>query len=405
MRAYERLINYVKVHTASSEETDCTPSTKRQFDLSNMLAEEMKAMGMENVSVTENAYVYGYLSATAGMEDKPCLGLVAHLDTVPDFSGENVKPRLIENYDGGEVVLGDSGRTLTPEKFPELPEMKGKTLIVTDGTTVLGADDKAGIAEILTACEELINKNLPHGRIAVCFTPDEEIGHGADLLDIKKLGADFAYTMDGGEVNELSYETFNASGAEFEINGFNVHPGSAKDVMINANLVAMEINSMIPAGDIPEKTEDYEGFFHLTDMQGNVEKAVLKYIVRDHDKESFKARENCLRHIEKVINEKYGEGTAVLSIKEQYSNMAEFIKEHMEIVELAKSAIEKAGVEAHIQPIRGGTDGANLSSKGLPCPNLGTGGYSFHGPYEHICVEDMDLAVEVILNIVEGIIK
>lgn len=405
MRAYERLLKYVKVYTTSDEEGQQTPSTRRQFDLSNLLCEEMKAMGMEGVEVDEHAYVYGFVPASAGMEDKKCVGLIAHIDTAPDFSGENVNPLIIENYDGGEVKLGESGRFLSPDKFPELSEMKGKTLICTDGTTLLGADDKAGVAEILTACEEIINKNLPHGRIAVCFTPDEEIGHGADLLDIKKLGADFAYTMDGGELNELAYETFNASGAEFEVNGFNVHPGSAKDVMINASLVAMEINSMLPAGDIPSRTENYEGFFHLTDMQGNVEKAVLKYIVRDHNKESFKARENCLRHIEKLINEKYGEGTTVLTIKEQYSNMAEFIKDHMEVVELAKTAIEKAGIEPHIEPIRGGTDGANLSSKGLPCPNLGTGGYSFHGPYEHICVEDMDVAVKVILNIFEGIIK
>lgn len=405
MRAYERLLKYVKVYTTSDEEGQQTPSTRRQFDLSNLLCEEMKAMGMEGVEVDEHAYVYGFVPASAGMENKACVGLIAHIDTAPDFSGENVNPQIIENYDGGEVKLGESGRILSPDKFPELSEMKGKTLICTDGTTLLGADDKAGVAEILTACEEIINKNLPHGRIAVCFTPDEEIGHGADLLDIKKLGADFAYTMDGGELNELAYETFNASGAEFEVNGFNVHPGSAKDVMINASLVAMEINSMLPAGDIPSRTENYEGFFHLTDMQGNVEKAILKYIVRDHNKESFKARENCLRHIEKLINEKYGEGTTVLTIKEQYSNMAEFIKDHMEVVELAKTAIEKAGIEPHIEPIRGGTDGANLSSKGLPCPNLGTGGYSFHGPYEHICVEDMDVAVKVIQNIFEGIIK
>ena len=375
MRAYERLLNYVRVYTTSDEEGTQTPSTERQFNLSNLLAEEMKAMGMEGVCVDEHAYVYGFVPASEGMEDKECIGLIAHIDTAPDFSGENVNPQIIENYDGKAVKLGRSGRVLDPEKFPELKEMKGKTLICTDGTTLLGADDKAGIAEILTACERVMAENRPHGRIAACFTPDEEIGHGADLLDIKKLGADFAYTMDGGELPELSYETFNAAAAEFEVNGFNVHPGSAKDTMINASLVAMEINSMLPAGDVPSMTEDYEGFFHLCDMQGNVEKAVLKYIIRDHDKQSFLARENCMKHIEKLINEKYGEGTAKLSIKEQYSNMADCIRKRMDIVELAKNAIEKAGVTPNIQPIRGGTDGANLSQKGLLCPNLGTGGY------------------------------
>ena len=404
MRAYERLLNYVKVFTTSDEDAEITPSTKRQFDLSNALAEEMKAMGMEGVFVDEHAYVYGFISASDKMEDKDCIGLIAHLDTAPDFCGENVKPQIIENYDGGDVQLGRSGRVLSTEKFPELKQMQGKTLICTDGTTLLGADDKAGIAEILTACQRVIEEKRPHGRIAVCFTPDEEIGHGADLLDIEKLGADFAYTMDGGEVPELSYETFNAAGAEFEVKGFNVHPGSAKDVMINASLVAMEINSMLPAGDVPSKTQDYEGFFHLCDMQGNVEKAELKYIIRDHDREAFKARENCMRHIEKLINEKYGESTAVLTIKEQYSNMADCIRRRMDIVELAKNAMLKAGITPNIQPIRGGTDGANLSQKGLLCPNLGTGGYSYHGPYEHITAEDMDSTVEVLLNMIEGII-
>ena len=405
MRAYERLLNYVRVYTTSSEEAQGTPSTERQFALSNMLAEEMRGMGMSGVDADEHAYVYGFIPASEGLDEKPCVGFIAHLDTAPDFCGENVEPKVIENYNGEAVRLGDSGRVLSPEQFPELREMKGKTLICTDGNTLLGADDKAGIAEILTACQHILNENIPHGRIAVCFTPDEEIGHGADLLDINKLGADFAYTLDGGELPELSYETFNASGAQFEVNGFNVHPGSAKNTMINASLVAMEINSMLPSADVPSKTQDYEGFYHLLEMNGNVEKAVLKYIVRDHDRESFRARENCLRHIEKTINEKYGEGTALLSIKEQYSNMAEFIKDHMEIVELAKKAIADAGVVPDIQPIRGGTDGANLSSKGLPCPNLGTGGYSFHGPYEHICAEYMDTAVDIITNIVKGIVK
>lgn len=402
MRAYERLLKYVQIHTASAEGAESTPSTPRQFDLSRALAEEMRAMGMANVYEDEHAYVYGAIPASAGMEGKPCIGFIAHIDTVPDFSGENVKPRLIENYGGGEVALGESGRTLSPEKFPHLQQLRGKTLIVTDGTTVLGADDKAGVAEILTACERILTENLPHGPLAVCFTPDEEIGHGAALLDIARLGADFAYTVDGGELWEINYETFNAAAAHWDISGFNIHPGSAKNAMINACLVAMEINAMLPAGDTPAKTEDYEGFFHLTEMRGNVEKAELDYIIRDHDAAAFQAREACMRHIEKLINEKYGQGTARLSIHEQYRNMAECIGERMELVTLAEEAIKKAGLTPVRVPIRGGTDGAQLSFRGLPCPNLGTGGYSFHGPYEHITAEDMDTAVDIILNIISG---
>lgn len=404
MRAYERLLKYVKIHTASAEDAECTPSTQRQFDLSRALAEEMRAMGMANVYEDEHAYVYGSIPASAGMEAKPCVGFIAHIDTVPEFSGENVKPRLIENYDGGEVALGDSGRTLSPEKFPHLQQLRGKTLIVTDGTTVLGADDKAGVAEILTACERVLTENLPHGPLAVCFTPDEEIGHGAALLDIARLGADFAYTVDGGELWEINYETFNAAAAHWDISGFNIHPGSAKNAMINACLVAMEINAMLPAGEIPAKTENYEGFFHLAEMRGNVEKAELDYIIRDHDAAAFRAREACMRHIEKLVNEKYGQGTAALSLREQYRNMAECIGERMELVTLAEEAIKKAGLTPVRVPIRGGTDGAQLSFRGLPCPNLGTGGYSFHGPYEHIAAEDMDLAVDIILNIISGCI-
>ena len=404
MRAYERLLKYVKIHTASAEDVECTPSTQRQFDLSRALAEEMRAMGMANVYEDEHAYVYGSIPASAGMEAKPCVGFIAHIDTVPEFSGENVKPRLIENYDGGEVALGNSGRTLSPEKFPHLQQLRGKTLIVTDGTTVLGADDKAGVAEILTACERVLAENLPHGPLAVCFTPDEEIGHGAALLDIARLGADFAYTVDGGELWEINYETFNAAAAHWDISGFNIHPGSAKNAMINACLVAMEINAMLPAGEIPAKTENYEGFFHLAEMRGNVEKAELDYIIRDHDAAAFRAREACMRHIEKLVNEKYGQGTAALSLREQYRNMAECIGERMELVTLAEEAIKKAGLTPVRVPIRGGTDGAQLSFRGLPCPNLGTGGYSFHGPYEHIAAEDMDLAVDIILNIISGCI-
>lgn len=400
MRAYERLLKYVKIHTASAENVDATPTTQRQFDLSRELAGEMRALGMARVYEDEHAYVYGELPASAGMEDKPAIGFIAHIDTVPDFSGENVRPQVIENYDGGPVPLGTSGRTLSPAKFPELSDFVGQTLITTDGTTVLGADDKAGVAEIMTACEHIIAENRPHGRISVCFTPDEEVGHGAALLDLERFGADFAYTMDGGVLNEVNFETFNAASAHWEINGFNIHPGDAKNTMINACLVAMEINSMLPSGDTPAKTEGYEGFFHLMEMSGTVEAAALDYIVRDHDAAAFAVRKETMRHIEKLINEKYGAGTAKLTLTDQYRNMAECLSAHMEVVELAEKAIRKAGLEPVRVPIRGGTDGAQLSFRGLPCPNLGTGGYSFHGPFEHITVEGMDVAVDIILNLI-----
>ena len=400
MRAYERLLKYAAVHTASAEDVDATPTTARQFDLAHLLADELRALGMAEVYEDEHAYVYAALPASAGMEGERAIGLIAHIDTVPDFSGENVRPQVIENYDGGEVTLGTSGRVLSPEKFAELPTLKGQTLITTDGTTVLGADDKAGVAEIMTACERIIAQGIPHGRIAVCFTPDEEVGHGAALLDFDRLGADFAYTVDGGALEEVNFETFNAAAAHWDITGFNIHPGDAKNTMINASLVACEINAMLPAGDTPAHTEGYEGFYHLMSMTGAVEHAELDYIVRDHSAASFAAREATLQHIEKLINEKYGAGTAKLTLTEQYRNMAECMSGHMDIVERAERAIAAAGLKPVRVPVRGGTDGAQLSFRGLPCPNLGTGGYSFHGPYEHITAEAMDTAVEIILGIV-----
>jgi tripeptide aminopeptidase len=392
----------VQVHTASCEDLSKTPTTERQFDLARLLADEMCALGMEDVGVDEHAYVYGFLPASEGCGNMPCIGLIAHLDTIPDFSGENVRPQVYENYDGGDVVLGESGRVLSVKDFPHLPKLKGRTLITTDGTTVLGADDKAGVAEIMTLCERLIAEKRPHGRVAVCFTPDEEVGHGASLLDLERLGADFAFTVDGGEPNTINYETFNAAGAHWEIRGFNVHPGGAKDKMINAALVAMEINALLPAAERPEHTEDHEGFFHLTEMQGNVAGESLSYIIRDHDAASFSARERTMRQIEKFINEKYGEGTAALTIREQYRNMAEKLAERPEIVRRAERAIEKAGLTPESVPIRGGTDGAQLSFRGLLCPNLGTGGYACHGPYEHITAEGMDSMVEILLNLIEA---
>ncbi len=401
MTALERFLTYVKIHTASSERDDRTPTEEREFDLSRVLEKEMKALGMERVFVDEYAYAYGFIPASKGCEDRPCVGFIAHLDTIPDFSGENVKPQLIENYDGGPVALGTSGRVLTAEVNPHLPDLRGHTLVTTDGTTVLGADDKAGVAAIMTACERILSDGRPHGAITVCFTPDEEVGHGAALLDLERFGADFAYTVDGGELNEINFETFNAAAAKWEIAGFNIHPGSAKDKMINASLVAMEINAMLPSGAVPEKTENYEGFFHLTDMSGTVEKAELHYIVRDHDAAGLAEKEKLLRLIEKQINAKYGPGTAKLSIREQYRNMAEKLAARMEIVELAEQAVRSLGLEPVRVPIRGGTDGAQLSFRGLLCPNIGTGGYACHGPYEHTTAENLDAAARLVEAIVD----
>lgn len=401
MRAYERFLNYVKIHTTSDENSNTTPSTRRQFDLAEILAEEMKKLGVKDVRVDENCYVYGAIPATPGYEDKPAIGLIAHLDTAPDFCGEHVNPQICRNYNGEDVTLGDSGKVLSVKTFPHLKELKGRTLITTDGTTLLGADDKAGIAEIMTVAEELLKGTMPHGKICIAFTPDEEVGSGADKLDIPAFGAQYAYTVDGGCENEIVYENFNASEAVFKIRGFNIHPGEARNKMINAALVGMEINSMLPNLETPAHTELYEGFFHLCEMEGTVENATLQYIIRDHSAASFEARENTLRHIEKIMNEKYGQGTVKLEIHEQYRNMIEKVAPCMQLVDYAKDAIRELGMEPNTDPIRGGTDGAQLSFRGLPCPNLGTGGYAFHGPYEHITAEGMDTAVHVMLGILK----
>ena len=401
MRAYERFLNYVKIHTTSDENSNTTPSTRRQFDLAEILAEEMKKLGVKDVRVDENCYVYGAIPATLGYEDKPAIGLIAHLDTAPDFCGEHVNPQIYRNYNGEDVTLGDSGKVLSVKTFPHLKELKGRTLITTDGTTLLGADDKAGIAEIMTVAEELLKGTMPHGKVCIAFTPDEEVGSGADKLDIPAFGAQYAYTADGGCENEIVYENFNASEAVFKIRGFNIHPGEAKNKMINAALVGMEINSMLPNLETPAHTELYEGFFHLCEMEGTVENATLQYIIRDHSAASFEARENTLRHIEIIMNEKYGQGTVSLEIHEQYRNMIEKVAPCMQLVDYAKDAIRELGMEPNTDPIRGGTDGAQLSFRGLPCPNLGTGGYAFHGPYEHITAEGMDTAVHVMLGILK----
>ena len=394
-------MNYVKVFTTSDETSESVPSTARQFDLANKLVEEMKAIGISDAHVDDKCYVYGSIPATPGCEGRPAIGFIAHMDTAPDFCGEGVSPRIIEDYDGGEVVLGESGRVLRPEDFPHLPRLKGRTLIVTDGTTLLGADDMAGIAEIMTAAERLIKGGRPHGKVLVSFTPDEEIGRGADCFDVPGFGADFAYTVDGGQENVIEYENFNAAAARIEINGFNVHPGSAKDIMINALHVACEIEAGLPMGQTPRDTEGYEGFFHLCSITGSTEHATVDYIIRDHSAEIMQARKATLRHIEKLMNEKYGEGTVTVTIKDQYQNMAEMIKPCMHLIDNACAAVREAGMEPEIEAIRGGTDGARLSFMGLPCPNLGTGGYAYHGPYEHITVEGMELAVDIILGIIK----
>lgn len=401
MRAYERLLNYVKIYTTSDESCEAVPSSDRQFDLAKVLVEEMKALGIQDARVDEHCYVYGVIPATPGYEHRTSIGFIAHLDTAPDFCGENVHPLIWENYDGGEVVLGNSGKVLSPETFPHLKTLKGRTLITTDGTTLLGADDKAGIAEIMTLAEELIAGGIPHGKICIGFTPDEEVGGGAQLLDIPAFGADFAYTADGELETEIVYENFNACAAEFEITGFNIHPGDSKDKMINAALVAMEINGMLPGTETPRYTQMYEGFFHLTDMEGNVEHAKLEYIIRDHSGAHFEVRQEMLRHIEKIMNEKYGEGTVKLTITQQYRNMEEMVKPCMHLIDFAKESIRDLGLEPDISPVRGGTDGAQLSFRGLPCPNLGTGGHAFHGPYEHITAEGMDTVVKVMHGIVK----
>lgn len=402
MRAYERLLKYVSVYTTSDPDSATVPSSMRQYDLAHQLVEELKALGLENVHVDENCVVYGWLSATPGCEDRPALGFIAHMDTAPDCSGENVKPQIIENYDGGDVLLAGSGEKLSPAAFPTLKKLAGMTLITTDGTTLLGADDKAGIAEIMTALESIISEKKPHGKLCIAFTPDEEVGAGVDHFDVEKFGAVYAYTVDGGEEGEIAYETFNACSAEVAVEGLSVHPGSAKDTMINAALVAMEFNALLPAADIPRLTEGYEGFFHLCDMSGDVEHAKLHYIVRDHDRATFEMRKKTLEHAAKTINEKYAREVIRLTLKDSYYNMAEKIAPHMELIENAKRACEKAGMKPFIEAVRGGTDGCRLSFMGLPTPNLCTGGFAFHGPYEHIAVESMDRCAKMVEYLMLG---
>ena len=401
MRVEERLLKYVSYWTTSDEECRQIPSSERQFELGKVLEQELRDLGLEKVTLTDHCYVYGLLPATKGYADKPAVGFISHMDTAPDFSGKDVKPQIIPDYDGNDVLLKGSGAYLKVSDFPTLKTLKGRTLITTDGTTLLGADDKAGVSEIMTAVEQIITEKIPHGDIWIGFTPDEEVGSGADLFDLNYFKARFAYTVDGDYEGEVAYENFNAASASFEINGVNVHPGEAKDIMINAALVGCEIASLLPENETPAHTEGREGFYHLTDFSGDIDHAKVNYIVRDHDKATFEKRLDTLRGIEKKMNEKYHADTVKLNIQHSYSNMLEVIEKNEYVVAIAKKAIKNVGLEPVSRPVRGGTDGARLSFMGLPCPNLGTGGYGFHGPFEHISVEGMDTAVSVIKEIVK----
>lgn len=399
MKVQDRLLKYVAYWTTSDESSSVIPSSEREFALGRELKQELEDLGLSRVILTDHCYVYGLLPATSGMEDRKAIGFIAHMDTAPDYSGENVKPQIIENYDGSDILLKGSNTYLKVSDFPTLETLTGRTLITTDGTTLLGADDKAGIAEIMTALEQIITEGTPHGDIWIGFTPDEEIGAGADLFDLDYFKADFAYTVDGDYEGEVAYENFNAASADFIIHGVNVHPGEAKDIMVNAALLATEIASRLPKAETPAHTEGREGFYHLTDMSGDVAFAKLSFIVRDHDKDIFESRLNLLRTIEVEMNQEYGAGTVELTITHSYENMLSVIEQHMNVIERAQNAIRESGLEPISRPVRGGTDGARLSFMGLPCPNLGTGGYGFHGPYEHISVEGMETAVRIIKSI------
>ena len=391
MTLVDRFLKYVSFDTQSDESTGLTPSTPKQMVFAEYLKTELESLGLEDITLDEHGYLFATLPANIDKK-VPTIGFIAHMDTAPDFCGENVHPQIIENYDGKDVVLKGSGDILKVDEFPYLAELKGRTLITTDGTTLLGADDKAGIAEILTVAEEIIKEGLPHGKICIGFTPDEEIARGAKHFDVEGFGADYAYTLDGDEEGEIQFENFNASTAFITIHGVSVHTGSAKDVMVNSQTIATEIHQMLPVNERPETTEGYEGFYHLVSVQGNVTTTKMKYFIRDFDRRSFDARAQKLRDIAEEMNKKYGEGKVEVEIVESYYNMREKIEPCMQLIDYAKAAIEHVGITPIVSPVRGGTDGARLSFKGLPCPNLGTGGHAFHGVFEHITVEGMDKA-------------
>ena len=396
----DRFLKYVSFDTQSDESSEKFPSTDKQLALLKHLVEEMKGLGMTEVSIDKYGYAMGTIP-TPGYENVPVIGFIAHVDTAPDMSGANVKPQIIEKYDGKDIRLNEN-TVMTVEDFPELPFFKGHTLIHTDGTTLLGADDKAGVAEIMTAAEYLLNHpEIKHGKIRLGFTPDEEIGRGVDFFDVKAFGAQFAYTVDGGFEGELEYENFNAAAAKIEIQGRNVHPGYAKDKMINAIQVAAELNALLPAWERPEHTEGYEGFFHCTNLTGTVEKAQISYIIRDHDKEKFEARKTLMENVVDFLTKKYGKGVVALTLKDSYYNMRSMVEPHPQVIDKAIEAMQMADVKPLVKPIRGGTDGARLSFMGLPCPNLFTGGMNFHGRFEYCSLTTMRKATQVILNIAQ----
>lgn len=400
MELKERFLKYVGFDTQSNPESDTFPSTDKQSVLLKYLAEEMKSLGLTEVEMDRYGYVMGTLPATKGYEEKPVIGFISHVDTSPDMSGANIHPRTIENYDGKDIPLNDR-LTMKVADFPELTFFKGHTLITTDGTTLLGADDKAGVAEIMTAAEYLLaHPEIAHGKIRIGFTPDEEIGRGVDFFDVKRFGALYAYTVDGGFEGELEYENFNAAGVKIEIQGQNIHPGYAKNRMINALQVAMELNSLLPVCERPEHTEGYEGFYHLTAVKGEVEKAAMEYIIRDHSREKFEAKKRFIAEAVDFLNRKYGEGVIRMTLKDQYYNMREMVEPHPEVIQKAEEAMRQAGVVPVVRPIRGGTDGARLSYMGLPCPNLFTGGMNFHGKYEYCSLDTMQKALQTILNLI-----
>ena len=401
MTLTERFLKYVSFCTTSDDETNMTPSTPGQMEFAKYLAAELKEIGMQEVTLDENGYVMATLPANT--EGKPTIGFIAHMDTAPDASGKNVKARIVENYDGQDILLNaEKNIVFEVAKYPEILDYKGQDIIVTDGTTLLGADDKAGLAEIVSACEYLIqHPEIKHGKIRVGFTPDEEIGQGADHFDVKKFGCDFAYTMDGGAIGELEYENFNAAGCKVKVHGVNVHPGYGYHKMINSMRIANHFATMLPRWETPEHTQGYEGFYHLIAMNGSVEETTLQYIIRDHDRARFESRKREIEHLARKINQEYGEGTIEVEIRDQYYNMREKVEPVMHIVTLVEEAMKAVGVTPKVQPIRGGTDGARLSFEGLPCPNIFAGGVNFHSRFEYLPIPSMEKAMEVILKIVE----
>ena len=404
MKAYERLLSYVKILTPSNEDSTTAPSSNCQFNLARILVDELKNLGISDVSLDEHCYVYAHIPASEGLDSCKTLGFIAHMDTVSDFCDHPVTPVITENYDGGDVVLPGTGAVLSTRQFPFLAKLKGQTLITTDGTTLLGADDKAGVAEIFAAVERLVrDPRLAHGRVAVCITPDEEVGRGADYVDLARLGAAFAYTVDGGPLGTLEYENFNAAAGTVLLHGVNIHPGEGKNKMRNACLMAAQFIAMVPPAEAPAHTEGYEGFYHLCAMTGDESQARLEWIIRDHDQARFAERKETLTRIGAYLERQYGPGSVEVILTDSYYNMKERILPHPQLLDWARVAFRKAGVEPRDVPIRGGTDGARLSYLGLPCPNLSTGGYHFHGVYEYIPVESLEKMTEMLVHLLTGI--